>query len=485
MDEYDKIFGDHFGVHVLRGFQGEAQFSRNGKPISQSETNRLLTNYSKFLTQAKKQKTFDGVKAIVQTIDPSGVTNYPDTYKTLKSNAPIQEKAFSVLSSLPMMGEVKGSSMKLSKGTLKGEKALNGVQKLSKSLDKITPRTKFDPMFEGLTQKLYNKIGSPSKGFYNANKISKEDKLNLLFSGSNVLNKTGDLLNAKDAATSLYDSYLLGEEINKNKKKFAYGGTAMDMDTPEQDLSQIQRFKDDVLAETSNDPLVSGLKGLGGMMMNKGLSMVSSGLSQSEDMSGVGGFLQDNMGSITDLTKLGISASTYATGGSVGTRSSEVEGEEVAELPNGIVGEFKGPSHGEGGIPVDLPIGTDIYSKRIKVNGETMADRKLIREKQLSKFEKLFDKNPLDKNLQRTLDRIKSNNESLDNKDMEIQNNIHQLVNPSKRAYGGTIYEEDEDSLYEDDLYEDNLYEDEDNFSDYEDEEYLDEDKKLSFLLAS
>lgn len=444
MDEYDKIFSDHFGVGILRGFQGEVQFNRKGKPVSKAEANRLLTNYSRFLSKAKNEATLNGVKAIVQTLDPSGVSNYPDTYKTLKSDAPIQEKAFAVLGSLPMLGEVKGSSLKLSKGTLKGEKALNGVQKLSKALDKVTPRTKLDPMFEGLTQKVYNKIGNPSRGFYDASKISKEDKLNLLFSGSNVLNKTGDLLNAKEAAVSLYDSYILGEQMNKNKKKFAYGGTAMDIDSPEQDLSQIQRFRDDVLAESSNNPLVAGLRGMGGMLIEKGYSM-SGGLN-----------------------------SLFAMGGTVRTKSSEVEGEEVAEFPNGVVGEFEGPSHSEGGIPVDLPIGTDIYSKRIKVNGETMADRKLIREKQLNKFEKLFDKNPLDKNLQRTLDRIKSNNESLDNKDMEIQNSIHELVNPTKRAYGGTIYGDDEEDLYQDDLY--NSEDEEDNLLDYQEEDDLEEE---------
>lgn len=160
-------------------------------------------------------------------------------------------------------------------------------------------------------------------------------------------------------------------------KKYAYGGTAMDVDSPYQSLSEIQRFKDDVLAETNNDPLVSGLKGMGSMMMNKGMSMVSSGMSQSGDMDGVGGFLQDNMSTINDITKFGMATQKFASGGTV-TKPSEVEGQEVAEFPSGEVGQFRGPSHGEGGIPVNLPVGTDVYSKRVKVNGETMANRKLI-----------------------------------------------------------------------------------------------------------
>ena len=256
--------------------------------------------------------------------------------------------------------------------------------------------------------------------------------------------------------------------------KFAYGGTAMDIDSPFQSLSEIQRMKDDILAETANDPLVSGLKGMGTMMMNKGMSMVSSGMSQAGDMSGFGGFLQDNMGTINDITKFGMATQKFST---------------VAELPSGLVGQFSGPSHGEGGIDVDLPVGTDIYSKRVKVNGETMANRKLIREKQLSKFEKLFEKNPLDKNLKSTLDRIKMNTESLDNKDMMIQNSLHELHNSSKRAYGGTIYGE-EDNLYEgeeeleddEDILEEDMYlEDEDS---EEDEEYIEDEDEDYFALG-
>lgn len=211
MNEYDNIFGQHFGVGITRGFSGEVQFFRNGKSLTGQEYNNMLFAYSSAMTKARKEKTYNGVKAIVQAIDPTGVTNYSDTYKTLKSNAPIQDKAFAVLGSLPMFGKLSGPT-KLSKGGLKAEKALNSVEKLSKTLDKFTPRTKLDTKFEGLTQKVYDKIVPNSKaGFVAANKISKEDKLNLLFSTSNVVNKTGDLFNVGSAGMNLYDSYQLSE----------------------------------------------------------------------------------------------------------------------------------------------------------------------------------------------------------------------------------------------------------------------------------
>ena len=65
-----------------------------------------------------------------------------------------------------------------------------------------------------------------------------------------------------------------------------------------------------------------------------------------------------------------------ATGGRVSGIPVEVEGDEVGETPDGQLLDFNGPSHENGGIETTLPEGTEIYSKRIKIGGESMADRK-------------------------------------------------------------------------------------------------------------
>jgi hypothetical protein len=69
----------------------------------------------------------------------------------------------------------------------------------------------------------------------------------------------------------------------------------------------------------------------------------------------------------------------------------EVEGEEVIETPAGEVAEVKGASHEEGGVDMNVPEGTKIYSKRIEKFGETMAERKKVREKKLTNLNKLLE----------------------------------------------------------------------------------------------
>ena len=66
----------------------------------------------------------------------------------------------------------------------------------------------------------------------------------------------------------------------------------------------------------------------------------------------------------------------------------EVEGGEVAETPDGQLIDFKGPSHEKGGIDVNLPPGTDIFSEVIKIDGESLAQRKKKRDKKIDKFAK-------------------------------------------------------------------------------------------------
>ena len=142
---------------------------------------------------------------------------------------------------------------------------------------------------------------------------------------------------------------------------------------------------------------------------------------------------------------------------------------------------------------MNLPEGTDIYSKRIKVEGKTMAERKLARERKIESLMKLIEKNPLDKTLKQTLKKVQENNDFLDEKDMLIQNTLHSYNQGIKRAYGGTLEDEEDDEELnddfsyadytddeeeEDDFYyddeeesEDDYYTDDEDYEDYEDDE--------------
>lgn len=78
----------------------------------------------------------------------------------------------------------------------------------------------------------------------------------------------------------------------------------------------------------------------------------------------------------------------------------EVEGGEMYETPQGQVGMFQGPSHEQGGIPLELgknvEEGTKVYSDRLKIGNKTLADRKATRERQIANLEKIASNNLAD-----------------------------------------------------------------------------------------
>jgi hypothetical protein len=118
---------------------------------------------------------------------------------------------------------------------------------------------------------------------------------------------------------------------------------------------------------------------------------------------------------------------SYAQGGQVPQNIPvEVEGEEMYEMPNGETGEFSGPKHENGGIPIALPEGTKIYSDRLKVNGKTMAQRKDKREANISKLEKLLTKNPNDRFIKEALKRQQETAALEEQQDMATQKQANQ-----------------------------------------------------------
>jgi|688.fasta_scaffold10132_10 hypothetical protein len=126
---------------------------------------------------------------------------------------------------------------------------------------------------------------------------------------------------------------------------------------------------------------------------------------------------------------------SYAQGGQVPQNIPvEVEGQEMYEMPNGQMGEFQGPSHENGGIPVALPEGTKVYSDRLKVNGKTMADRKDKRERNIAKLEKLLTKNPNDKFVKEALKRQQETASLEEQSDMAMQEQANQQQAQQEQA---------------------------------------------------
>ena len=165
----------------------------------------------------------------------------------------------------------------------------------------------------------------------------------------------------------------------------------------------------------------------------------------------------------------------YAYGGNIANVPVEIEGGEMGEEPDGNVFEAKGPTHEEGGIPVSLPEGTDIYSKRIKVKGKSMAQRKKDRANKEKHIKNLLNNDNTDSVLKNTLERTEAVNKQEDSFDMEIQKIISDSLNENKNKKeeyqtGGVVKEKDEkndNKLYNNSIFsEENLQEYANNFLD-------------------
>lgn len=234
--------------------------------------------------------------------------------------------------------------------------------------------------------------------------------------------------------------------MKKRKMKlqqFAYGGnygyapwdTALQqrlnsqpayLDSPDSALARADIREAKAMEAGASNPWGIGLDIAGGVLgfagnalMSKGLSNPTTALDKKIAGSNLGSLGVQGLGMILPALQTGIGL--MAHGGMVGGMAPvEVEGEEMAEMPNGQMMQFEGPSHEGGGIPVNLPIGTEVFSKRIKIDGKTMAQRKKDRESTEARLQKKLDKDP-DAILKNSLNRVQSINAIEDQKDKSIQ----------------------------------------------------------------
>lgn len=129
----------------------------------------------------------------------------------------------------------------------------------------------------------------------------------------------------------------------------------------------------------------------------------------------------------------------FALGG-VTKADVEVEGNEMLELPNGEVMGVKGASHEQGGVDLNLPVGTGVYSDRIDINGKSIATRKKNRTQGINRSNKGLANSPFDPIRKRSNRRMKENDEVSSAMEMELQENISKLMNQSDRkGYGGQV----------------------------------------------
>lgn len=258
----------------------------------------------------------------------------------------------------------------------------------------------------------------------------------------------------------------------KKNKKYPLGGT---VDDPVWDYLMLKQQRGSSLPNTienpntaladnqtrlaraelkSNNGLTKGLDILGALGMKLGTSMMSQGISNGEgaDGKGVAGFLNKNSDMFNTLLNGLAGASSFAKGGRINQGDVEVEGGEMFETPEGQVGQFNGPNHENGGIPLkvkkrgvvkddEVPDGTFIYSDRTKIGNKTIADRKKQRDNKEKKLEKILGDSS-DMILKNTLDRVKELNLEQDALDRFVQESTKNIKEAKKFRKGGRIVEE-------------------------------------------
>ncbi|HPQ78888.1 MAG TPA: hypothetical protein PLG47_00325 [Candidatus Dojkabacteria bacterium] len=241
--------------------------------------------------------------------------------------------------------------------------------------------------------------------------------------------------------------------IAKNRKQgrgltktFAFGG--FEFDTPQEAIMNNNKAQAQATIDTMEDSGLQLMRGIGtgfnvaGQLVGQYGSMFA-GAGAGGDAVPEGATPEGAApgGKMTGMQKLantkfgkGIQSMVYASGGQVPV---EVEGNEMGQLPNGMMLDFQGPSHEQGGIPIDLPTGTKIYSDRVSIDGKTMAQRKASRESKIKKLENKIGKG--DRVAKNTLDRYMLTAGKEEALDMSIQQMLNEADNNPQFAKGGLI----------------------------------------------
>lgn len=133
----------------------------------------------------------------------------------------------------------------------------------------------------------------------------------------------------------------------------------------------------------------------------------------------------------------------FSYGGNIQQIPIEVEGGEIAQLPNNQMIEFDGATHEQGGIPTMLPEGSTVFSDRIKIDDVNLSDRKKKRERKQLTLEQLTSKYN-DILLKNSLQRVKEINQAEENYDRQLQQNVNNMIDTVKgydeqAAYGREI----------------------------------------------
>ena len=242
------------------------------------------------------------------------------------------------------------------------------------------------------------------------------------------------------------------------RKKYALGTSGVSvknyLQSPREALAKNDILMSKAELEAQNNPLAMGVE-IGTQILSQAISSgaMSGGGKKQDIPAGVGnsGTQFEGGNFMTPEEQFAFeSQRTVAAMGNPGIPAGEVEleGDEVIQTPNGQVAELKGPSHEQGGIPMEVgdpnspltpdsvPEDSEAFSKRVFKGGKNMADRKMSRERTKESLLSLLDSNKSDIAIKNTVNRKIANLEREEQEDLAFQEMASLFSQVQEFAYG-------------------------------------------------
>lgn len=234
------------------------------------------------------------------------------------------------------------------------------------------------------------------------------------------------------------------------RKKYGLGTSGVSvknyLQSPGETLAKHDILMSKAELEAQSNPLAMGVE-LGTQLLSQ---VASSGkLMKKKDISGNDMFSGGDFMTPEEQFSFENEKTIAAMGNSaIPEGEVELEGEEVIQTPNGEVAELKGPSHEQGGIPMEVgspnsqlvpgsvPENSEAFSKRVFRGGKNMADRKLSRERSKESLLGLLDKGKTDLAIKNTVNRKLSNLEREEAEDLAFQEMASLFSQVQEFAYG-------------------------------------------------
>lgn len=222
------------------------------------------------------------------------------------------------------------------------------------------------------------------------------------------------------------------------------------MPNPNEVFRQDKINADKAISTGASNPFVIGMDILGSMATQMGMGILSQGVSQGKGATppptgtAVTGAMVDiaknknidiNTGkpmgkSVIQKDRSGAPwTESFAMGTDPLGTGAKVNAEkgEVIETPEGEMTELNGKKHKDGGVDIEVPEGTLIFSDQLVIDGKTPAERKKARENKLSLLLKKVDKDPTDLITKETYKRTKQNFDFEEQSDLMVQGFAKQL----------------------------------------------------------